>query len=165
MTLHRWIFVLVAAILLTALAVAIYFQTIQGPHWSAEQAAKQRAIDEAGLAQIEQATHHVWHEDTWIVQGVNQENEQVFVWLADGKEPQMIKAADGWSKQQMEAKFSADQPSAMITHIQPGSFDGKLVWEVFYRSDTEPKRYFYDFYSFDSGTLVDRYQLPGRTEP
>jgi uncharacterized protein YpmB len=165
MTLHRWIFVIVATVLLAGMAIALYFRDIQQPQWTGELAAEQRAAEEAGVAVVDQVYHHVWHQDAWIVQGFNQEDEEVFVWLLDETEPFVMKAADGLSNQDIENKFDAEHEDAVLDHIQPGLFDGKPVWEVFYHLEAEQKRYFYEFYSFESGALVERYQLPGKTEP
>ncbi|MCA0754372.1 DUF5590 domain-containing protein [Paenibacillus sp. N4] len=165
MTPHRWIFVITATILLLGTAFGVYFREIQMPEWTAESEAERRAVDEAGLAVADRVYHHIWHQESWIVEGIDKTDNDVFVWITEGKPPKVIAEDDGVSLRQLKNTFLVEQPDAKLKRIQPGLFDGGPVWEIFYSIGEKPERYYYDFYTFDSGTFIDRYRLPSKTEP
>lgn len=165
MTLQRWIFLFVAALLLLITIVFIYFLDIQNPQRAAIEEAERQAIEAAGLTQVEHVYHQVWDKESWIVEGTDKDDEKVFVWLADESNPEIVKASSGISMQEMKTSFKGEHPNANIIRIQPGLLDNQRVWEVYYSSGDETNHYKYDFYSFDNGALINSYTLPNRTEP
>ncbi|MCF2937650.1 DUF5590 domain-containing protein [Paenibacillus alkaliterrae] len=165
MTPHRWIFLIAAGILLSATGFGVYFREIQMPRWTAASDAEAKAIEAAGLENVDNVYNHVWHKESWIVEGSDLDGNKVFVWLTGDNESHAVKAEYGVSFKQIKNTFLVEKPDAAIKRIQPGMFDGKPVWEVFYSIGQSPERYYYEFYMFDSGTFIDMYQLPAKTEP
>ena len=165
MTLKRWLFLIIACLLLLATLFFIYFREIQMPQWSAIEEAKQQAVEAADLAAVKTVYHHVWGKESWIVEGMNQEDEEVFVWLTKDKLPMLVKAAEGISEQALKDSFKNEKPDAHIKRIQPGLLDDKPVWEVYYDDGQKPQHFRYDFYRFDNGSLIETYKLPAKTEP
>ncbi|MDQ8735409.1 DUF5590 domain-containing protein [Paenibacillus sp. LHD-38] len=165
MTVQRWLFVIIACLLLLLTVGFIYFNEIQNPQWAAIKAAKKQAIEAAELTKVEKVYHHTWNKETWIIEGINKEDENVFVWLAEEKLPEVTKASEGISAQDLKATFKSKQPKAVVKRIQPGLLEGQRVWEIYYSDGENPAHYHYDFYRFDNGNFIDSYKLPSRTEP
>lgn len=165
MTLQRWLFVSAAALLLFITVFFIYFRDIQMPQWSAISDAKAKATVAANLVEVENIYKHVWTTESWIVEGIDDEDNEVFVWITEGKQPEIIKASDSVSSRSVKDSFTASKPDAVVKRIQPGLLDGEPVWEIFYSIGQGPSHYFYEFYTFDSGTFISVYQLPAKTEP
>jgi uncharacterized protein YpmB len=165
MTLQKWLFLIVACLLLLITFFFIYFREIQGPEWSAIKEAKEQATKAADLASINDVYHHIWSKESWVVEGVNQADEKVFVWLTEDNLPKIIKAEDAVSEQTLKNSFKNEKPDANIKRIQPGLLGGKPIWEVYYDDGQKPLHSLYDFYSFDNGTFIDSYKLPAKTEP
>lgn len=165
MTLHKWLFVTVAALLLFITVFFIYFRDIQNPQWSAISDVKEQAIDAADLTSIKAVHHHIWNKECWVVEGVNQEAEAVFVWLTEDKLPEVIKASEGITEEEIKDLFNNGKPDSEVKRIQPGLLNDKPIWEIYYRDGQKPEYFHYDFYSFDNGTLIDSYKLPAQTEP
>ncbi|MBD2869700.1 cell wall elongation regulator TseB-like domain-containing protein [Paenibacillus arenilitoris] len=165
MTAQRWVFVIVASLLLLGTAIGIYFRDIQMPRWSAERDAEARAVEAADLAEVEQVYHHIWNKESWVVKGVDANSDEVFVWLAEENEPMTLKASEGISASELRSAFALGKPQADIKRMQPGLLNDTPVWEIFYRIAGSPDRYYYDFYRFDDGTFIDEYKLPAETEP
>jgi uncharacterized protein YpmB len=165
MTLQRWLFVSAAALLLFITVFFIYFRDIQMPQWSSIRDAKAKAADAANLVEVEKVYKHVWNTESWIVEGIDEEDNEVFVWITEDKQPEIIKASDSVSLQSVKDSFTASKPDASVKRIQPGLLDDEPVWEIFYSIGENPAHYFYEFYTFDSGTFINVYQLPAKTEP
>ncbi|OBZ17532.1 MULTISPECIES: DUF5590 domain-containing protein [Bacillales] len=165
MTLKRWIILIALCLVLLITAFFIYFREIQSPHWAAIKDAKEQATKAADLTSIETVYHHIWSKESWIVTGVNQADEKVFVFMTGDKLPEIVKASDGISEQALKNSFKNEKPAAQIKRIQPGLLDDKKVWEVYYDNGQKPQHSLYDFYSFDTGTLVETYTLPAKTGP
>lgn len=165
MTLQRWIFVITACILVLITSFSFYYREIQKTTWSSTNDAEAKAVEAANLKSVETIYTHIWDKKSWIVEGNNQEDNKVFVWISEDKEPETILASDGKSKQEIKEAFYSSKGDAVIKRIQPGVLDGQRVWEVFYSIGNNPELYYYDFYTFDSGSLVNSYRLPAKTEP
>ncbi|MGM0880425.1 MAG: DUF5590 domain-containing protein [Bacillota bacterium] len=165
MTLQRWLFVSIAALLLFITVFFIYYRDIQMPQWSAISDAKAKAVDAANLVEVENIYKHVWNTESWIVEGIDDEDNEVFVWITEDTQPKIIKAFDSVSSRSINDSFKAAKPDAVVKRIQPGLLDGQPVWEIYYSIGQGPARYFYEFYTFDSGTFISVYRLPAKTEP
>ncbi len=165
MTTQRWVFVIVASMILLATVLFIYFRDIQQSQWTAKDEARKQAVEAADLVQIEKIYEHIWNKKSWIVQGSNELDEELFVFLAEEQLPDVVKAADGVSAEQISNTFNTKKPNAAVLRIQPGLLNNTRIWEVYYSESDNPKHYYYDFYSFVDGAFIDSYKLPAKTEP
>jgi len=165
MTLKRWLLLSSACLLLLITVSFIYFREVQSPEWSAIKAAKDQATEAAKLTEIEKVNHHIWQKDTWIVEGIDEHSEAVFVWLTEGQQPVVHKASEGISEISLKDAFKSKRPLAEVKRIQPGLLDDQPVWEIFYNDGEKPQHYRYDFYRFDNGAFIDSYTLPAKTGP
>ncbi|WP_144023682.1 DUF5590 domain-containing protein [Paenibacillus sp. FSL H8-0548] len=165
MTMQRWLFAVVASLILIFTGVFVYFRDIQQPQWLEAKEAKQQATQFADLASVEKVYRHIWNKESWIVQGSNQQDEEIYVWLSEDQSPVSSLAAEGVTKEQISDEFKKKKQDADIIRIQPGLFDDVRVWEVYYRDGDSSIHYYYDFYKFDNGAFIDSYKLPAKTEP
>jgi len=166
MSTQRWIFVIVASLLLLGTGFGIYFREIQSSKWSESSEIKEQAIKAAELNSVEKVYKHVWTTESWILKGINQAEEEVFVWMINDEQPKIIKATDAVSSRALEGTFASSHPGADVKRIQPGTFDGEPVWEVYFKANDGGKTYYYyAFYTFGNGNFIDEYKLPAKTEP
>lgn len=166
MTTQRWVFVIVASLLLLLTGFGIYFRDIQMSKWSETSEIEEQAIEAAELASVEKVYKHVWKTESWIVEGTNQAEEDVFVWIIKDEQPKIIKATDAISSRALAGAFAAEHSGAEVKRIQPGLLNDEPVWEVYYKANDSGKAYYYyAFYSFGSGNFIDEYKLPAKTEP
>ncbi|MGO4343949.1 DUF5590 domain-containing protein [Paenibacillus sp. MCAF9] len=165
MTLKRWLLLITAFLLLLLTVSFIYFREVQSPEWTAINAAKEQATKAADLMEIEKVHHHIWQKNSWVVEGINQQDEHVYVWLTEEQQPVIMKATEGISEKSLKDNFISKRPLAEIKRIQPGLLDDKTVWEIYYNDGEKPDHYRYDFYRFDDGAFIDSYTLPAKTGP
>jgi uncharacterized protein YpmB len=165
MTLKRWLFVIIAALLLIFTIIFIYLRNIQQPLWQEIKEMKQQAIEYADLASVEKVYHHIWNKESWIVLGSNQQDEGIYVWLTEEQSPESTLVTEGAAEQQIRDEFKQKKPDAEIKRIQPGLLDDVRIWEVYYSAGDSSIHYYYDFYRFDNGAFINSYKLPLKTEP
>lgn len=165
MTTQRWIFAIVALLLIGITVFGSFYRDIQRQNWSDEDQAKAKAMEAANLKSIETVYKHVWNKESWIVEGIDQEDDDVYVFMTEDEQPLTILAAESKSLKAIEASFTTEKQGAEVKRIQPGLLDGKPVWEVYYKLGGEAGHFYYEFYTFDSGTFVNVYKLPAKTEP
>ncbi|MCM3627498.1 DUF5590 domain-containing protein [Paenibacillus glycanilyticus] len=160
----RWLAVSFVALIAVIAIVIMYYNTIQQPFWNSENPIRKQAKEAAGLTEVSSITKQVWDTTSWIVKGENEADEEIYVWLiGPEKTVQVVKASEGAEKAEIKQAVINSKPDANIKRIQPGTFNGKLVWEVFYSQGNSPEKYSYDFYDFRTGTYVTEYHLPAKT--
>lgn len=170
MTAKRLLAIVIACFIILVVTIILYYRTVQTPTWNDETIAKEKAIEAAELASVTDVTKHVWDSESWIVEGVDQAGEDVFVWItttgteeAKTEHEQTVKASEGSRKADVKAAFHAMRPDSKLKRIQPGMLNGELVWEVFYTMDEGSTKYFYDFYRFKDGSFITQYRLTAKT--
>ncbi len=159
-SLGRWI---VAVLLLLAAIVAafvLYVRAADSAYQNGERQAIALAIEQGELTEIERVTSYTWEESLWIVQGKDASGEAWMLWeRGDGVVKR--KLSEGRSEAQMLAQFGLQLPDAEPIRIQPGWFGNAPVWEIRYRQSPDTDRQSIGFYSFEEGTLIRTYDLPG----
>ncbi|MFS0722608.1 DUF5590 domain-containing protein [Paenibacillus sp. 1P07SE] len=161
MTPVRWVVLTLSLLLVCFLLFNMWYRTIHKEVWAEERAVAERAVEAAQLTEIGQVDKHVWDTTTWIVQGTDTDDNQVFVWL-DDENIDIVSAAEGISEEMLQERIAADNPEFDLIRTMPGMMNGQKVWEVYYSVDGSPRRYFYRFYRFDNGQLITTYNLPNR---
>jgi len=117
------------------------------------------------LQEINAMYKHVWHTVSWIVNGVDADGNEVYVWLPEEGEPYVTLAADALGIEDVRTRLLAAKPEAVVKHIRPALLEGGQSWEIFYSYDDGSTHYYYDFYNFYDGELIETYKLPAKTEP
>ena len=166
---RRWLAVALVALVAIVGCVIMYYNTIQRPYWSEENAATAKAVEAAELTSVESATRHVWEKPFWIVEGINQAGEDIIVSVPDVKaedaqakqDIQVVKASEGIMKADVKRIFIKANPDAEIKRMQLGIINNELAYEVFFTN--KEGIYYYAFYSFKDGAFIDQYRLPAKT--
>lgn len=161
MTPGRWVLASVIVLLLLFLLFNLYYRSTQQDIWQEESAAKQIAMEQAGLTGVETATKHVWDQVSWVIQGKDSQGREQMVWVV-GDQATAEPADAGVTREQIEAKVLKDKPDARIIRIIPGLLSGERIWEVFYSREESARKYYYEFYRFGDGTFITIYNLPSK---
>ncbi|MCM3783973.1 DUF5590 domain-containing protein [Neobacillus mesonae] len=166
---RKWIFISVAAFLLVIFGLYQFYAYVMKDTWAEEEAAVAIATEEADLVSITKTQKSVWTADSiyWTVEGLNQQNEPIMVWVQYGMDKKPTngensvhseKIEEGISEEEMRSQISSELSGIEIISLQPGVYEDTYVWQLFYKEDD---RHYYRFYRFSDGTEVgDGFQLP-----
>ncbi|MUT65440.1 hypothetical protein GOM71_05780 [Paenibacillus sp. NEAU-GSW1] len=174
MTVQRWVTLAVICGIAIVAAVFIYYRYVQLPYWSDEAKIRTETKEAAQLDSVSKATKYVWEHTYWIIEGVDGEGEDVYIWTQADKDkpaydtlmlPLVIKASESVSKSDIKDIFKQAKPDADIKRIQPGMLNGEPVWEIYYSRDEHTTKYYYEFYRFRDGSYVTEYALPAKYAP
>ncbi|XEC92707.1 DUF5590 domain-containing protein [Paenibacillus tarimensis] len=161
MTPWRWALISTMLLIIIFLLLNIYYRSIQAPVWAEQNQAIAIASEAAQLDKVIRVDKHVWDTTTWVVQGINAEQKEVYVWVTD-ETTAVIPASEGIKKSVLQANVLAAKPDIRITRITPGLLRGERVWEVFYSREENVTRYYYEFYRFSDGSFITIYNLPAK---
>lgn len=155
---------LLAFVITVGVWIIFYLRDINQPRKHEEAVVMEWSINQQ-LKKIDDVYKHIWDETTWIVQGANQDDEQVYLFERDQALLLEVQASDVLSKDQMKSEFKQSNPDAEILRMKPGIYKNKPVWEVYYKqNDQNGEHAHYDFYSFDlQGNLLESYIIPAKT--
>lgn len=91
----------------------------------------------------------------YSITGRNQSNQPILVIVPQhGGSIRVVKQANGVTEQQVRAMTTANRHPTQIMKIAPGIFNGKVVWEVTYRS--HQGKLCYDLVNFKNGRYVQQ---------
>jgi uncharacterized protein YpmB len=154
-----------AAVILTAALLLflgiLFFNSVQEKEWQVQREAVQTAYQKTTLTKASKVEKFVGEQAYTIIHGEDKIGKKLIVWVGENQIYSQM-AADGVTSEQIKAFTLARQPTANIRRMIPGVWNGNLVWEVFYKTaaeETNPDRYYYDYYSFKDGTWMDTYRL------
>ncbi|WP_274651606.1 DUF5590 domain-containing protein [Paenibacillus humicola] len=161
MTPRKWVWLGILVFVAVLILLNQFYRYVQGPVWKAERQAEEQAMKAADLKEADKAYKFVWDDTVWVVDGTNQNGEDVYVWLRPQGEPVTMKVNDGLSKADMKRQFLQAKPDAKIKHMKIGMVGGMPVWEFYYtRKQASETDTYYDFYRFADGGFVVTYRLP-----
>jgi len=137
-----------------------FFNAVHEKEWQIQRAAVQTAYQKTILAKADKVGRFVGDKPYTVIQGENKIGQKMIVWVGDNEIYAQM-AADGVTADQIKAAVLAHQADAEIVRLLPGVLNGALVWEAFYKVESEEdgERYYYDYYSFKDGTMLDTYRL------
>jgi uncharacterized protein YpmB len=153
-----------AAVFVAALLLFLgvhFYNTIQEKEWQIQRNAVQTAYQKTILAQVTNVERFVGEQPYTIIHGEDKIGQKLVVWVGEDQIFTQM-AADGIDAEKAKALTLSRQPTANIKRMVPGVWNGNLVWEVFYKiaaEETNPDRYYYDYYLFKDGTWLDTYRL------
>ncbi|TJY44309.1 hypothetical protein E5161_02680 [Cohnella pontilimi] len=161
MSMGRWMFVLAGFLLFCAVMLVIFVRSVNAGYRADEQHAIAVAKEQSGLTEVDEAVQYTWEEPVWVVRGRDGNNQTWFVW--ERKDGILKKQENGnYSEAQIRERFSAEHPTAQSIRVVPGWFDNRPVWEFRYEDLADGnQRPSISFYSFEDGTLLNTYVLPG----
>ncbi len=182
MSAKRWLTLSSLLILALLVAIFIYYRSVQLPYWSQEASIRKEVVEAAQLKSVTKATKHVWDQAYWVVEGTDETDTDVYVWMAvpekseagagngaaegsvktDAVPPLIIKASEAASKDAIRESFLQAKPDAEIKRMQPGMLNGEPVWEIYFSREEHTTKYYYEFYRFRDGSFLTEYRLPAR---
>lgn len=161
----KWIVIILSVIVLIMLGLHLFYRNVQSDLWSAEDRASRAAIEANNLTKVTHVSRSVWDQVLYIVDGVNDQNQHMIVWVdKDGHSLHAELASAGVTKEQVEGKLVSRMPNAHIISSVPSIWqDNTYAWQVFYSVKTDSEtRYYYVFYKFQDGSLLITYTLPAK---
>lgn len=137
-----------------------FFNTVHEKEWQIQRAAVQTAYQKTVLTKADKVDRFVGDKPFTVIQGENKIGQKMIVWVGESEVYSQM-AADGVNADKVSAAVLAHQADAEIVRLMPGVLNGTLIWEAFYKvkSQDDGDRYYYDYYSFKEGTLLDTYRL------
>lgn len=167
MTRKRWILISIAVIVSLGVWFGFYFREVMSPRWSELNQAREAALESGLIADVEQLNKHVWEEVTWVAEGKNELDQEIYLFmLADGQIETYDKSRVV-SEQELRERFKQEKPETEVISISPGRMRGGPAWEIYY-TETSDKgvSHYYRFYRFDeTAELLDTFRLPTTTGP
>lgn len=137
-----------------------YYQYIHQDLWQGEQAAIQRAKEEAGLVEAREVYKSVWDKVCWVVEGKDQSGTEIMVWLPEDGAAETKPLSEGLSESQARKVIHERLPNITIVRLVPGIYNNEKVWQLFYKSKTH---HYYQFFRFSDGQPLDEvFTLPNR---
>ncbi|MHA0855392.1 cell wall elongation regulator TseB-like domain-containing protein [Paenibacillus sp. CMAA1364] len=163
----RLIWLSVIIILALLFGLFRYYIYIMSDEWKQESMAIVAAKQHSELVQVTRTSKSVWNNVVWVIEGKDQEEKQLIVWVpltseyALDETPGAIHTewlVDGMTKDQMLSIVNKEDKSIKKVHLELGLFNGTAVWQMFYK---EVDHYRYRFYRFTDGTPIDeQFTLP-----
>ncbi|UUZ79408.1 DUF5590 domain-containing protein [Paenibacillus sp. P26] len=160
---RKWKIILGSAAVLAVLLflAARLFSAVMDGEWAAQRSAVSEAYTKTILAKVKKVDRFVGDKSYQVIQGEDKIGQPLIVWV-DGENIHTEMAADGISSEKAEENVKAKRPVAEILRTVPGMMNGQPVWEVFYKLRSEQDKrdhYFYDYYTFKDGALIDTWRL------
>lgn len=147
-------------LLLLIIGLHRFYIYIQQDLWNGERAAVERAVREAGLTEHTKVWKSVWDEVCYVIEGKNENGQDVMIWLLEGKEPEVRLLSSGVSEDQINSIVRDTLPGIKVVRLLPGVYNSQLVWQLFYKQEDH---YYYRFFSYSTGDpLPEVFTLPNR---
>ncbi|AJY77130.1 DUF5590 domain-containing protein [Paenibacillus beijingensis] len=159
----KWTVLITVLALIIVLLLNAEYRSMQAPRWSEEAQIMAEVKQKASLASVDEAHKYVWDRTVWVTRGVNGSGEAFYIWYGDGKVLSTIPASEAQTAKSIRDRLLAQSPDVDITHSISGMINGEPAWELLYsRIENGARKYFYDFYDFRSGNLIETYRLPAK---
>lgn len=156
----KWILLSILILLLVLFGLHRFYLYIMQDTWNEESAAIQTAKQQTGIVSVDKTWKSVWDEVCWVVQGQNENGEELMVWLPEGGEAHEELLSSGTSEQQIRDIIKSQLPGIRIVRLMPGIYEGEYVWQLFYK---EKEHHYYQFFKFSDGSILpDKFTLPNR---
>ncbi|WP_110932530.1 cell wall elongation regulator TseB-like domain-containing protein [Paenibacillus bouchesdurhonensis] len=156
----KWILLSILILLLVLFGLHRFYVYIQQDTWSEEKSAIQSAKQQTGIISVDKTWKSVWDEVCWVIQGKNENGEELMVWLPASGEAHEELLSSGKSEQQIRSIINESLPGIRIVRLMPGIYENEYVWQLFYK---EKEHHYYQFFRFSDGSaLPDKFTLPNR---
>ncbi|CAG7648775.1 DUF5590 domain-containing protein [Paenibacillus allorhizosphaerae] len=159
----KWkVILLLSAIVIVAVALSSwFFNSVMKEEWNRERAAVLSAYEKTILTKAVKVDRFVGQKPYTVIQGEDKIGQPVVVWVAED-EIRSEMAAGGITAQQAELATMERHADATIVRALPGIMNNAPVWEIFYKlppGEEKKDQYFYDYYTFKDGQLMDTWRL------
>ncbi|MCA1054608.1 DUF5590 domain-containing protein [Rossellomorea aquimaris] len=145
----KWIITLVVtAIIVTAAASVLLYQSARGPVKEQTSKASERVLDETSIKRIEDVSIYHGAKPYTVVTGRDDKNEKLVVFVPEKKEDLIVKKwADGISKEEAVNKLKEEKQPEEILSVRLGHEKVGPVWEITYLDEQKNLNYFYLLFS------------------
>lgn len=155
----RMVLAAVLAVFTVMIGTFIFFDRVIAGEWNDKRSAVQTAYAETMLAKADRVEPYVGSEPYMIVFGEDKIGNKMIVWVSE-KDRYAAYESEGISKQEAADKVTAADPANKVLRATPGKLDQDYVWEVYYQREQDGQlRYFYSYYRFSDGALIDTLRL------
>lgn len=140
----------------------LYFDRIIAGEWDSKRKAVETAYAETMLVKAERVEPFVGAEPYMIVYGEDKIGKKMIVWVSEN-DLHAAYETEGVTLEAASGKVTAANPLNMVLRTTPGKLEQDYVWEVYYQREQDGRTlYFYDYYRFSDGTLIDTFRLGGQ---
>jgi uncharacterized protein YpmB len=140
----------------------LYFDRIIGGEWDSKRKAVETAYAQTMLAKAERVEPYVGSEPYMIVYGEDKIGKKMIVWVS-ANDLHAAYETEGIMLEAAAAKVTAANPANVVLRTTPGKLEQEYVWEVYYQREQDGQtRYFYDYYRYGDGALIDTFRLGGQ---
>ncbi|WP_438445649.1 cell wall elongation regulator TseB-like domain-containing protein [Gorillibacterium sp. sgz5001074] len=147
------------AVLTVMAGTYIFMDRIIAGEWDSKKEAVKAAYAETMLVKADRVEPYVGTEPYMIVYGEDKIGNKMIVWVSQ-HERYAAYESEGITKQAAVDKVLGAAPEAKVLRATPGKLDQDYVWEIYYQREMDGKtRYFYDYYRFGDGVLIDTLRL------
>lgn len=148
--------------MLLAAAFVFFYRTIHGEEWALDAAAKQTVTESTYIQKVNRVENFVGDVPYRIVFGEDADGKPAIAWVSDGS-VHMEYASAGVSEADVREAVMKEHADNDILRVLPGVLNETYVWEALYkRKDEEGIRYYYGYYRFDNGALIDTWRMTKR---
>ena len=150
---------LVLGTILVLMLIQFFYQSIQSSQSKEQMEAVLQAKSHSALVSSDLVETYIGEKVYWIVSGKDKDGNNVMVWVSKD-EVHSVFVSDGISRTSLKQKILQLDPQADIVRITPGRLKEDYIWEVYYKKqENNGKRYYYGYYNFADGALIDTYRL------
>ncbi|WP_248925474.1 DUF5590 domain-containing protein [Paenibacillus hamazuiensis] len=136
-----------------------FLASVEESEWSVQRQAVKVAYEKTILVKPVKVERFIGNKQYTIIHGEDKIGQPIIVWVSDDEVITEM-ASDGVTADQVKEAVLAKNPDSTVLRTTPGKLGDRLVWEAFYKYESEQGwKYFYDYYDFKDGTLIDTYKL------
>lgn len=150
--------ILISALLiaLVLLLIAYLYSSVIQEKTKGYNKAKERALAETEIINIEQVERFHGEDAYFVLTGVDEQNEPLFVYVPFDNEESIItiEQPNEYTKKAVEEQWSEECSNCLLTSITPALIDENGVWEIRYKASKDT--YIYDYISMEDGSLFDQ---------
>lgn len=149
------------AVLLVAVGLFIFFDSIIAKEWDDKRQAVLRAYQDTMMVKADRVEPFVGDKPYVVVFGEDKLGKKMIVWVGPEQEIEARYQEEGLTEEAVRLAAANTAPGTRIERATPGILDGELVWEVYgqRQRDDGGSTYFYEYYRFSDGAHLDTYRL------
>ncbi len=151
----KWILIsiIMIAIIILWQVISIY-QTAMSPVKKEMEHAAEIAKQETNLMTVDQISTYNGTNAYIIVQGTNEENEEMVVWVDENKEVVLTRAEDGIPKEEVLNYLQTDREPKEIISVTLAMEKNTPLWEIKFKDSNN--QYNFHYIKYDNGEYFQR---------
>lgn len=157
---HKWLIrIALAGTIVGAAGILLFLNGIFDSEWGEKKAAVEAAYRQTMMTKADRVEPYVGDRPYTIVYGEDKIGQPMIVWVS-GADVHSEYATNGISADKAAALTKEKDPNNQIIRTTPGKLGDDYIWEIYYKRKADGgDQYFYDYYRFADGILIDTYKL------